>query len=62
MKEPSRHMHFRVSEETRERLDTYIQKIIQRNGYVYHGLKSEILRRAIREWLDNHEDDLTLEF
>ncbi|GAH29744.1 unnamed protein product [marine sediment metagenome] len=62
MAEIRRHMHFRASKETAERLDNYILKITSRNGFVRHGLRSEILRRALNDWLDKNEKDLSIEF
>ncbi|GAI43404.1 unnamed protein product, partial [marine sediment metagenome] len=56
MTDAERHMHFRATTETAERLDNYILKIMSRNGYVRSGLKSKILRRALNDWLDKNEN------
>lgn len=50
-----------LTEELNKRLDNYCLKRMTRNGKVRSGLKTKIARAALTEWLDNHEDDITLE-
>lgn len=50
-----------LTEELNERLDKYCLKRMNQNGKLRHGLKTKIARAALAEWLDNHENDITLE-
>lgn len=48
--------------EEAKRLNDYMLKIANRNGKVPWGLMQSIGRRAFKEWLDKHENDLTIDF
>ena len=44
------------------RLNAYLVKIVQRNGKIPHAIKQKIGLMALEEWLDKHENDLTIKF
>lgn len=50
-----------LTEELDKRLNAYCVKKVQKNGKIPHGLRTKIARHALKEWLDRHENDLTLE-
>lgn len=50
-----------LTEDLDKRLTAYCLERMQRNHMVKHGLKTKIAREALREWLDNHENDFDLE-
>jgi hypothetical protein len=47
---------------TASRLNAYCIKKATKNGKITTHLPSKIGRKAIEEWLDNHENDLTIDF
>lgn len=55
-------LNLMIPEKLNKRLDEYCLKVAQRNGRIPHGIKSIIGRMALREWLDKHENDLTIKF
>jgi len=50
-----------LTKELDDRLTIYCLNRMQHNGKVKHGLRTKIARQALKEWLDNHENDLKLE-
>ena len=50
-----------LTEELDKRLTAHCLKRMQRNGKIKHGLRTKIARQALKEWLDNHENDFKLE-
>lgn len=39
-----------------------MREIAKRNGKIPHAIKQKIGRMAFKEWLDKHENDLTIDF
>lgn len=48
-----------MTPEEKKRADTYLLAVMTKKGQVIEGLKSSMLHRALVEWLDKHEKDLT---
>lgn len=44
------------------RLNKYCVEIAKRNEKIPHAIKQKIGRMAFQEWLDKHENDLTIKF
>jgi|YelNatPaOPRAMG01_1025707.scaffolds.fasta_scaffold17318_5 post-segregation antitoxin (ccd killing protein) len=40
-----------------DRLNKYILSAINERGLMLHGIKSEIMKQALKEWLDKHEKE-----
>lgn len=51
-----------LTTKTNKRLNAYCLKIAKRNGEIPRRLKQKIMRAAMKEWLDNHENDITIKF
>lgn len=49
-----------LTEELNSRLNKYILKVATHKGKIPHAIKTKIGRRALKEWLDKHEDDPTI--
>ena len=45
-----------------ERLNKYCIEIAKRNGRITYDIKAKIGRMAFKEWLDKHENDLSINF
>lgn len=43
------------------RLTAYCLERMRRTNAVLHGLKTQVARDALKEWLDKHEGDFDLE-
>jgi len=41
-----------------ERLNHYVLEVAKKQGKIPYGIRTEIVRRALTEWLQNHENDL----
>ena len=48
-----------MTSEEKKRVDTYLLGIMVDRGELVEGIKSMLMHRALVEWLDNHEEDLT---
>jgi hypothetical protein len=48
-----------MTPEEKQRVDTYLLAIMTKKGEVVEGLKALMLHKALVEWLDKHEKDLT---
>ena len=54
-------LHVTLPPKTTKRLNRYCIKRAEKNGKITPRIEAKITRRAIEEWLDNHESDLTIE-
>ena len=48
-----------MTPEEKQRVDTYLLSIMTKKGQVIEGLKRLLLHKALVEWLDKHEKDIT---
>ena len=48
-----------MTPEEQQRVDAYLFSVITKKGKVVEGLKSVMYHKALVEWLDKHEKDLT---
>lgn len=48
-----------MTPEEKQRADTYLLSVMTKKGQVIEGLKPLLLHKALVEWLDKHEKDLT---
>lgn len=46
-----------MPEELDNRLNAYLIRIIQRNGRPHRDLRGDVIRKAVEEYLDNHENE-----
>lgn len=50
-----------LTEDLNKRLNAYCLKKMQKVGKISHGIRTKVIRKALKEWLDNHENDITQE-
>jgi len=43
-----------------ERLNHYALKVAKKQGKIPYAIRTEIARRALEEWLQNHENNLDI--
>lgn len=52
----------KLTPEQTKRLNNYCLAMANKQGKMPYAIKTKILRKAIEEWLDKHEKDLTIQF
>lgn len=60
--EKGERLNLALTPQITKRLNEYCLAIANQKGKMPHGIKANIARRAIQEWLDRHGKDLTIEF
>ena len=45
-----------------QKLNTYIINVAKKHGRIPGAIKTKILRAALDEWLQNHENDLDIDW
>ena len=53
-------MNYVIPPKTNKRLNDYIVRRTQKNGKITHAIKSKIGKMSLEEWLDEHENDVTI--
>lgn len=51
-------LNLTLPEDLDERLNHYVLEVAKKQGKIPYGIRTEIVRRALEEWLQNHEHDL----
>jgi hypothetical protein len=50
-------LHLTLEPELGKRLNKYMLEVAKRRGEIPYALKTKIVYAALKEWLDNHEND-----
>lgn len=48
-----------MTPDEKQRVDTYLLAVMTKKSQVIEGIRSLMLHKALVEWLDKHEKDLT---
>jgi hypothetical protein len=56
-KEKALRLHLTLEPELGKRLNKYMLEVARRRGEIPYALKTKIVYAALKEWLDNHEND-----
>lgn len=60
MSSTQRKINITLDKKTNERLNQYCLKRMQKNGKVIDNIRAKIAKLGVKDWLDEHEKDLTI--
>jgi hypothetical protein len=51
-------LNLTLTPELNQRLNKYVLQVANKRGEIPHAIRTKIVRAAVEEWLQNHENDL----